>query len=191
MLSQLPGIYFLLDPALSNLSLLIDNIINNNFLLGAIFSSVSLLISNCITNNFQLKREKEQRIWQEKSEKKKWNREKVYDSYRTSIHALTKIIQLKSEITNHGTTPDKVTNIDNLYAEFSTEFYIMIISHPNKNREEFNKEKRDLILASLENKPILARFEMIEIMENDPRIKDVNEEDLITVSIHRKSPIQG
>lgn len=174
MLSQLLGIYFFLGAAFSNLSLLIDNIINNNFLLGAIFSSVSLLISNCINNNFQLKREKEQRIWQEKNEKQKWNREKVYDSYRTAIHVLTKVIQLKTEITNYGITPDKVTNINNLYAEFSTEFYIMIISHPNKNCEEFEK-KRDLILSSVENKPILARFEMIEIMENDPRIKDVSE----------------
>jgi hypothetical protein len=177
MLSQLPGIYFLLGGALSNVSSLIDSIINNNFLLGAIFSSVSLLISNCINNNFQLNREKEQRIWQEKNEKQKWKREKVYDSYRTSIHALTKIIQLQTDIASHGITPDKVTNINNLYAEFSTEFYIMIISHPNRNSEKF-KEKTDLILDIFEDEPITARFEMIEIMENDPRIKNVEEEDL-------------
>jgi hypothetical protein len=107
--------------------------------LGAILSSLIsgglLIINNSRNNKFQLKRENEQRIWQEKGEKQKWYREKIYDSYRTSIQILTKIIQLKIEMTNYGTTPDKVININSLYVEFASEFYIILMSHPNKSCE--------------------------------------------------------
>ncbi len=88
---------------------------------------------------------------------------------------MTKIIQLKIEISNHGKTPDKFTDITKLSVDFTAEFYIILMNHPNRNGEEF-KEKTSKIFDNLEDKPSVARYEMIEIMESDPRIKDVNTE---------------
>jgi hypothetical protein len=143
--------------------------------LGALISGGLLIINNSRNNEFQLERENQQRIGQEKIEKQKWYRERIYESYRTCIHILTKIIQLKIEMSNHGNTPDKVTDITKLSIDFTAEFYIILINHPNRNGEEF-KEKKSQIFDNLEDKPSVARYGMIEIMESDPRIKDVNTE---------------
>ncbi|MEG4007711.1 hypothetical protein QUA41_17630 [Microcoleus sp. Pol11C1] len=185
MLYQLPGIYFLLGTASSNISLLISNIINNNFLVGAVFSSVSLLISNCINNNFQLKREREQRIWQVESERQKWYREKIYESYRNSIHILTKVIQAqyKSQFTSEyddSYNPEHDLDLEllikNLYFEFSSEFSLIIVGHPDKETKEINELTTIIIEKGVFRNPFTLRELITEIMEKDPRIKDVNEE---------------
>ncbi|MEG5035061.1 hypothetical protein [Microcoleus sp. AT3-D2] len=172
MLSQLPGIYFLLGAALSNVSLLISSIINNNFVLGAALSSLALLISNCINNNFQLKREREQRIWQEESERQKWYREQIYENYRKMIHILTSYLQLQFETENERTV-ESIIRIHHLYFEFSSEFYMTTWGHPNKDSEEFKKQTNE-VLDNFQNDPVAARLMIINIMEEDPRIKDVN-----------------
>ncbi len=81
MLSQSPGVYIIL---------------------GAVISSTLLIINNLwmtsINNKLQLEREKQQRIWEEESNQKKWYREKIYDSYKTAIQLLTKIIQEGSKL---------------------------------------------------------------------------------------------
>ena len=141
--------------------------------LGSLISGGLLLINNSRNNDFQLKREREQIIWQEESDKQKWYREQIYDTYRKAIHLLTKIIQSGYEMQNYGVTPDRVRDINNLYVEFGTEFYIIVMSHPDKDCEKF-KEKSDEILDFKNTQPTFARLGMIEIMENDPRIKDVN-----------------
>ena len=47
---------------------------NYYILLSSLISGSMLLISIVINNYFQLKREKEQRIWQEESDKRRWYR---------------------------------------------------------------------------------------------------------------------
>jgi hypothetical protein len=74
-----------------------------------------LLISIVINNCFQLKREQQQRLWQEKSEQQKWYREKIYESYRKCLEVLIKLQQeyierINNEITNHTIDQDKVEN---------------------------------------------------------------------------------
>jgi hypothetical protein len=155
MLSQSPGIYIVLASVVSSILLIINN-----------------LWLTSINNKFQLERENQQRIWQEGSEQQKWYREKIYDSYRTSIQILTKIIQGQFVIERNKRL-GKTLNLNNLYFEFMSEFYIIIGGHPNKNTKEFN-EKITLIVDHFKEDAGLARILMIEIMQQDPRIKDVN-----------------
>lgn len=193
MLSQLPVIYFFLDTVWSNILLLISYINNNNFLVGAIFSSVSLLISNHINNNFQLKREREQRIWQAETDRQKWYREKIYESYIRAINILTKLIVHHAENKILGTEFDNdniITDNDNIIIdndyitdkevhyikltwEFLSEFDIIIASYPDKETEQI-KEKVAEIYNNLDEAPTIVRKVITELMELDSRIKCLN-----------------
>jgi hypothetical protein len=162
MVSQSPGIYILL---------------------AAVLSSVSLLINNWINHKFQLERENQQRIWQQESEKQKWYREKIYESYRNSIHILTKIIQakfpakLRSEYDdsyNEDYDLELTVLLKNLYFEFTSEFSIILVGHPYKDSKELNEIIGEILDESMEKNPFMARVVMTRMMESDPRIKDVN-----------------
>jgi uncharacterized protein YnzC (UPF0291/DUF896 family) len=110
MLSQSPGIYIILAAVVSGTLLIINN-----------------LLVTSINNNFQLEREKQQGIRQQESERQKWYREKIYDSYRTSIQVLTKIVQGRHEIDlRNMATQDEYINLEKLYLEFNSEFEIII-----------------------------------------------------------------
>jgi sensor domain CHASE-containing protein len=143
--------------------------------ISSILSGTLLIISNIINNKFQLEREKQQGIRQQESERKKWYREKIYDSYRTSIQVLTKIIQGRHEFhTKSHVTQDERINLDKLYFEFNSEFEMIIANYPNKNSEEF-KERMANISKYMQENPLIARVFINEMMEHDSRIKDVNE----------------
>lgn len=158
MLSQLPGIYIILAAVVSGVLLIINN-----------------LVITSINNNFQLKREKQQGIRQQESEQQKWYREKIYDSYRTSIQVLTKIMQGRHEMdTKSIFTEDEHINLEKLYFEFNSEFEIIIAGYPGKDSEEF-KEKVANIKKHMQKKPLIARVIITEMMEHDSRIKSVNE----------------
>jgi hypothetical protein len=153
MLPQSPGIYIVLS---------------------AIVSGIMLITSNFINNKFQLEREKQQGIRQQQSDQQKWYREKIYDSYKTSIQVLTKIIQGRYEIeTRNRVTQDEFINIDKLYLEFNSEFQIIIAGYPNKDSEEF-KEKMANINKYMQENPSIARLIITEMMENDSRIKNIS-----------------
>ncbi|MEG3872399.1 hypothetical protein [Microcoleus sp. Z1_B5] len=181
MLSQSPGIYFLLSGVLA-----------------AIISGIMLIINNLWTNSinnnnqlerekqqrtWQLEREEQQRIWQEKTEQKKWYREKIYDSYKTSFQVLIKIQQEELDSINKTNDIIKkythITNINKLILEFNIEFTMIIANHPDKNSEEFIDKLTTIdkclraatIDKSLEEDSSRVRLIMIEIMENDSRIK--------------------
>jgi len=158
MLSQSPGIYIVLAAVVSGALLII-----NNFLMTS------------INNKFQLDREKQQGIRQQESERQKWYREKIYNSYRTSIQVLTKIVQGRHEIDlRNMATQDEYINLDKLYFEFNSEFAIIIAGYPGKDSEEF-KEKMAKINKYMQDKPLIARVIITEMMEHDSRIKGVNE----------------
>jgi hypothetical protein len=156
MLSQSRGIYILSASVISSLLLIFNN-----------------LWLTKINNKFQLERENQQRNWQEERERQKWYREKTYDSYRTSIQVLTKIIQVRYEIEHDNDKFYQNSVLPNLYFEFTSEFFIIIGGHPNKDTEEF-KEKINEIVEYMKEDTVLARLMMTEIMQEDPRIKDVN-----------------
>jgi hypothetical protein len=150
---------------------------NYYILLSSLISGSMLLISIVINNYFQLKREKEQRIWQEESDKRRWYREKTYDSYKKLIQTLTNIIQLQVEIKdNEAVTDDKYTNLTNSYVEFGSEFTMIMASHPDKNSKEFEEKKVKIFSEALDldKDPWLAREMITQIMENDSRINIVN-----------------
>ncbi len=157
MLPQSPGIYILLAAGLS---------------------SVSLLINNWINNKFQLERERQQRIWQEQSDRQNWYREKIYDAYSRSIQVLTKIIQEKLDIEYSGEVDEKVISdrqiaLNKLTLEFLSEFITTVAGYPPcKNPEEI-KEKMSLVQKNLDLNPSLSRTLITEIMEQDSRINGV------------------
>lgn len=143
-------------------------------ILSAIVSGIMLLTSNFINNKFQLKREEQQRIWQEKSEQQKWFREKIYDSYKISIQVLTKIIQERHEIDfGNMRNQDKFINLNKLYLEFNSEFEIIMIDYPDKDSEEF-KERYELMRKYMQENPSIARIYFTGIMKHDSRIKSMN-----------------
>jgi hypothetical protein len=136
-----------------------------------------------IQRSWQLEREKIQRSWQEKSEQQKWYREKIYDSYRASIKVLTKIIQIKIEIRdisivtgdNNTAIENKNATLSNLRIEFTSEFSIVIAGHPDKESEEFKKTTDKIYKETFGETPWLAGNIITKIMENDSRIKNINE----------------
>lgn len=144
--------------------------------LGAVISSFILLINNCLNNKSQSEREKQQRIWQEKSDDKKWNREKIYDSYRTSIQALTKIIQTQGEMDRNNIATKKLDGkLFNLRIEFLSEFNMAIVDHPDKDSKEF-KEKINKVVNQIRGENAYIALEtMGKIMDNDSRLKNINE----------------
>lgn len=143
-------------------------------ILSAIVSGMMLLTSNFINNKFQLEREEQQRIWQEKSEQQKWFREKIYDSYKTSIQVLTNIIQERHEMEFGGLrTQDKFINLNKLYLEFNSEFEIIMIDYPDKDSEEF-KKRYELMREHMQKDPSIARIYFTGIMKHDSRIKSMN-----------------
>jgi len=154
MLPQSPGIYIILS---------------------ALVSGIMLLTSNFLNNKFQLEREEQQRIWQEKNKRETWYREKIYDSYKISVQILTKMIQEDFTITildntNDIVSPDRRINRVNLRWEFDAEFSIIESGYPYKNYEKF-KEKISEIEENLDKEPILTRVLVLQLMEQDTRIK--------------------
>jgi len=143
-------------------------------ILSAIVSGIMLLTSNFINNKFQLEREEQQRIWQEKSEQQKWFREKIYDSYKTSIQLLTEIIQVQHEM-EFGSmrTQEKFVNLNKLYLEFNSEFEIIMIDYPDKDSEKF-KKRYELMRQHMQKEPSIARIYFTGIMKHDSRIKSMN-----------------
>ncbi|MEG4488525.1 hypothetical protein [Microcoleus sp. D2_18a_B4] len=157
--------------------------------LGSLISGGLLIMNNSRNNKYQMEREKQQRISQEESDRHKWYREKIYDSYRNSIQILTTIIkekykaEIKSEYdslyeSNHDL--DLVLTLKNLYFEFTSEFSIIFVGHPYKDTKEFNEIIDEILNDSVDKDPFLARVVITRMMENDPRIKDINKGDLNT-----------
>jgi sensor domain CHASE-containing protein len=143
--------------------------------ISSILSGTLLIVNNIINNKFQLEREKQQGIRQQESDQKKWYREKIYDSYKTSIRVLTKIVQERHEIdTTDYSTQDKYINVEKLYHEFNSEFEMIMAGYPNKDSEEF-KEKMANIRKYMQEKPLIARIIITEMMEHDSRIKNISE----------------
>jgi hypothetical protein len=143
-------------------------------IISSILSGTLLIVSNIINNKFQLEREKQQGIRQQESERKKWYREKIYDSYKTSIQVLTKIMQKQYELTTtYDVDQDESINLEKLYFEFNSEFEIIRAGYADKDSEEF-KEKMAKIKKDLQVKPLLALTIITEMMENDSRIKVIN-----------------
>lgn len=174
----LPSFLFLFSPFLLPFIFSYKNMLPQSpgiyIVLSAIVSGVMLITSNFINNNFQLDREKEQGIRQQESDHQKWYREKIYDSYRTSIQVLTKIMQKRHEMdTKSIFTEDEHITLEKLYLEFSSEFAIIIAGYPNKESEEF-KEKIAEINEYMQKKPLIARVIITKMMEDDSRIKNIS-----------------
>ncbi len=164
MLSQSPGIYILLGSVLSAI-------------LSSVISGIMLLAGNYFNNKSQLKREEQQHIWQEESDKRRWYREKTYDSYEKLIQTLTNIIQTQVEIKNKDTlTDDEYKNFRNLYVEFRSKFTMIISNHPDKNSPEFETTKATIFSEALhlEKDSELALEMITKMMENDSRINIIN-----------------
>jgi hypothetical protein len=126
----------------------------------------------------QLEREEQQHIWQQKSDQQKWYREKIYDCYRTAAQLAPQIVQEYSDIclikkAGKIVSEDKTMNLLKLTLEFSCEFGLLIAGHPDKNLTEF-KEKIAKINKSLNEEPWNLLPMISEMMEHDPRIKNIN-----------------
>jgi hypothetical protein len=153
--------------------------------LGAIISGFILLINNYFNNKSQSEREEKQRIWQlereekqrlfqQKSEQQKWYREKIYDSYRKSIQILTDIAQVEFEAeSDYITPPDKFIKLHELWSKLNCEFDTIIIGYPVKDFEEFTNQVNQLSEYVAKDR-LKARTVINKIMENDSRIKDIN-----------------
>jgi hypothetical protein len=157
MLSQSPGIYIICAA-----------------LISGFLTLASSLLTTLISNRYQLEREKQQGLRQQESDRQKWYREKIYDSYQTSIQVLTKIIQ------QHNTNKKKAMmgvdhwiELENLYFEFQSVFQIIIAGYPEKDSEDF-KEELNKINESLQEMPLLARYIVTSMMERDSRIKGLD-----------------
>jgi hypothetical protein len=158
MLSQSPGIYIILAAVVSGTLLIINN-----------------LWLTSINNKFQLEREKQQSIRQEESERQKWYREKIYDSYRSSIKLLREMMQIQYEIEqNHMVSEAKGIEFHKLALELMSEFDIIIHSYPAQDFKEF-EEKITEFTEHLETNTLRARSILNKIMENDSRIKNIND----------------
>jgi sensor domain CHASE-containing protein len=144
-------------------------------IISSILSGTLLIINNIINNKFQLEREKQQGIRQQENDQKKWYREKIYDSYKTSIQVLTKILQERHEMdTRNYASQDEYISLENLYFEFNSEFEMIIAGYPDKDSEEF-KEKMAKIRKYMQEKPLIARSIITEMMQHDSRIKNISE----------------
>jgi hypothetical protein len=170
MLSQPPSIYILLSGVIAAVISSIFSIINNQW-------------TSWVNNKFQLEREKQQnirqleredkqRIWEEKSDLRKWYREKVYASYTKAIQILTEIIKQRVNEENGDINSPKLSMIK-LFIEFDSEYIMIIRSHPDKGSNNFEKIISE-IDKSIKEEPWIARDKLIEIMEQDSRIKPVN-----------------
>lgn len=151
--------------------------------LSTLISSCMLIINNrwmsSINNELQLKREKqqhiwqierekEQRNWQEKSDQQKWYREKIYSSYTKTLEILTNIIKVRIN-------DPELSSLDmiKLVIEFDSELNMIISGHPARDSDEF-KKKIIKIDNSFRPEHWVGRETLIEIMEKDSRIKFVN-----------------
>lgn len=147
-----------------------------NVILGAIVSGASIIINTSLNNRFQLKREKEQRIWQKESDRQKWYREKTYESYKTLIHILTKMEQVKFEIdqieeSNNTVPQTKYTELNNLYFEFKSEYSIIIAGHADKDSEKLYRKRATIEIYLRQQQPSIIRDIITKIMMDDSRIK--------------------
>lgn len=174
MLSQSPGIYILLGSVLSAI-------------LSSVISGIMLLTGNYLNNKSQLKREEKQHTWQvereekqrtcqEESDQRKWYREKIYDGYRTSIQALTKISQIQFKINKNNIPNEDIlhANLVDLTLEFLSEFNIIMIGHPEKDSDELVEKTNKMIEGLMDKNTRIALEIMREIMDNDSRIKNIN-----------------
>lgn len=191
----LPSFLFLISPFL--FPFIFKIIFNNNMIsqptainggiLGTLITGFFLVINtqsiNSVNNKLQLEREEQQhirqlereeqqRIWQEKSDQKKWYREKIYDSYRKSIQILTDIAQVEFEAESNYISPqDKYIKLHELWSKLHCEFDIIIIGYPVKDFEEFTNQVNQ-IRECIQIDRLQARTIINRIMENDSRIKD-------------------
>jgi hypothetical protein len=145
-----------------------------NVIVGALVTGILLIINTSLNNWYQLKREKEQAIRQEESDQKKWYREKIYDCYRKVIQLLTEMMQIEFEIkNNYMTTENKSIKVHRLSLELMSEFQIIVYGYPAEEFDKFEK-KIDEFNKNLATNTLEARGIIIEIMENDSRIKNIN-----------------
>jgi hypothetical protein len=122
----------------------------------------------------QLEQEEQQRIFQQKSEQQKWFREKIYDSYSKIIQFLTEMMQIEFEVkNNYMTTENQSIKAYRLSLELMSEFQRIVYGYPAEEFEEFEK-KIDEFNKHLATNTIQAKGIIIEIMENDSRIKNIN-----------------
>jgi hypothetical protein len=140
--------------------------------ISSILSGTLLIVNNIINNKFQLEREKEQSIRQQESDQQKWYREKVYASYTKAIQILTEMIKQKFNGENDEIASSNLSMIK-LFIEFDSEYIMIIRSHPAKESNTF-KEKISEIDKSVRKHPWIARDGIIEIMEQDSRIKPIS-----------------
>jgi CO dehydrogenase/acetyl-CoA synthase alpha subunit len=179
MLSQSPGIYILLG---SILSAILSSVISGIMLLaGNYYNNKSQLKREEKQHIWQLEREQQQRIWQEKSEQQKWNREKIYDSYEKLIHLLTKTMQTKVKIVHtdfNMLSIDESFKLSDLHNEFIAELAKIIVDHPDKNSEEFNKIIDEVTQRNpqtfLKEDEFLTQVKIIRIREKDSRVKGIS-----------------
>jgi hypothetical protein len=147
-----------------------------NVIVGALVTGILLIINTSLNNCYQLKREKEQGIRQQESDQKKWYREKVYDSYSKIIQLLTEIMEIEFEIKNNYmtmTTENKSIKVNRLSLELMSEFQIIVYGYPAEEFDKFGK-KIDEFNKNLATNTLEARAIIIEIRENDSRIKNIN-----------------
>lgn len=160
-----------------------------NFLLSgvlaAVISGIILTINNfwvsSINNKFQLEREKQQRIWQEESDQKKWYREKIYDCYRRAIQVLTQMVQENAEISfyddmdnSESITLNKRIGLAKLSWEFFAELAIIKAGYPDKDSKEFKDEINKIEVYINNNEFITAQVIITEMIEHDSRITNVS-----------------
>ena len=144
--------------------------------ISSILSGTLLIVSNVINNKFQLEREKQQGIRQQESDLKKWYREKVYDSYSKISQLLTEMMQIEFEVkNNYMTSENQSIKAYRLSLELMSEFERIVYGYPAEEFEEFEK-KIDEFNKHLATNSIQAKGIIIEIMENDSRIKNINKE---------------
>jgi len=152
---------------------------NSPLIVAAAISGIVLIIVTLINNIFQLNREKKQRNYQEKSDKQKWYREKIYDCYKKCFEILIKIQQEQFERINNNKNNNNIDadkNTNNIYiliAEFYLEFLMIKVDHPDKDSKKFN-EHLNMLDEFIGKNSWIVRAIVSEMMKNDSRIKDVN-----------------
>ena len=141
--------------------------------LGSLISGGLLLINNSRNNDFQLERERQQRIWQQESDRQNWYREKIFEFYIVSIQTLKKSIQVQYSNTYSEGSDESDTLLNNIYCEFMSEFALVLIGHPSKDNDVVKALVKEILDIALKD-PLSARALIIKMMEEDPRINAVN-----------------
>ena len=162
--------------------------------LGAVISGFILLINNYLNNKsqsereekqrtWQLEREEKQRIFQQKNEQEKLYRERIYDSYRKVIYLLTEMMQMQFEAEKNYLIENKEIKGHKVSLELISEFNIIVHSYLSKDFEDKDfknkdykrfQEKIDQFNEVLNTNPLEALSILTDMMENDSRIKNIN-----------------